>query len=57
MSLGQRYSFGGSTGAWRHCLGTPDLLEQVNNAPRKSYEKFSDGTEKVYSDDEVGNPP
>ena len=37
ISLGQHCSFGGSTGAPRHCLGAPDLLEQRENGLRKSY--------------------
>ena len=36
ISLGQHYPFGGSTGAPRHCLGAPDLLEQKINRLGKS---------------------
>ena len=35
--LGQFYPFGESTGAPRHCLGTPDLLEKRNEGLEKSY--------------------
>ena len=37
ISLGQRYPFGGSTGAPRHCLGALDLLEQRKNGLGKSH--------------------
>ena len=35
--VGQRYPFGGSTGAPKRCLGAPDLLEQRKSGLGKSY--------------------
>ena len=37
ISLGQRHLYFRSTGAPRHCLGAPDLLEQENVRLGKSY--------------------
>ena len=37
ISLGQRYPFGGSTGAPRHYLGALNLLEQGTNKLGKPY--------------------
>ena len=52
ISLGQFYPFGGSTEALRHCLGAPDLLEQINNGLKKE-KSYMCGISRAIADEDA----